>query len=818
MKKLFIFIFLILGFFFISCDDNSKEVVENKYTVTYEMNGHGEQIESQELERLPNEFVIPSEEGFEFEGWFVDSECVNEAYPGTKLSSNITLYAKWYDMRFIISFDNKGKGEVVNSILAVKIPDNLPVLEDNDYVFEGWYYDEQLTSKVNPQDQVTSNITLYAKWVDQRVTVSFEPYRKGYKPKDILVAKIPSELPILDEEGYEFGGWYYDEEFTLPANSGDKLASNTKLYAKWTLITYSITYITNGHGDDVIVDGLLSIPDKLLKLKDENYVFEGWYLDEELTVKAETGIVMTENVTYYAKWLEASTDFSKQKESVVYNLSSGGYLDGKVEDFTKYVNTSAYVKVTNAKELAEALYNAKYTYTNNWNSETNSVEQVLTQEGSVHVIEIMNDINLGYNVIGDAAKANGIITNYIKSGQNPTSKMAKENGISQVKVENISNLLIYSANGAKLTHAGFKVTSCHNVVFRNLEMDELWEWEDSSTTTPQKIGDYDIFGWAYFKISHCGQIWIDHMTFGKSYDGQIDYANPVSNTSSTKFRLAYGSDGTNGLHISFCNFNAGSDDKDGYLYKMMNDMEIEYQEGKTNFLYYNALRNSGITFEEILYGMAMPQKKGFLLGDNASYGSDDYNYNLQLRVSFNSCKFINFADRIPKVRGGDCYMYNCLVDSSQYYEYRTILRDKGADQAVKTVNSTWKAALVSQGIVLGCGAYVRVENTIFRGVVELAKNNDNINNNSGFIDLINFSYQIAKDTEIKVGSTRGENPVFKYSQPALCVPSVEWPKEDGVKPFEISAIDLDEIEEYLNNPYYGSGIIKTNDAWLKVNY
>ena len=141
-----------------------------------------------------------------------------------------------------------------------------------------------------------------------------------------------SELPILDEEGYEFGGWYYDEEFTLPANSGDKLTSNTKLYAKWTLITYSITYITNGHGDDVIVDGLLSIPDKLLKLKDENYVFEGWYLDEELTVKAETGIVMTENVTYYAKWLEASTDFSKQKESVVYNLSSGGYLDGKVEE------------------------------------------------------------------------------------------------------------------------------------------------------------------------------------------------------------------------------------------------------------------------------------------------------------------------------------------------------------------------------------------------------------------------------------------------------------------------------------------------------
>lgn len=816
MKKIILLFFVIMSLFLISCND--EEVKDYKYVVTYEMNGHGEAIEPQEFERLPDELITPSEEGFEFDGWFVDKECVNPVYPGTKLTSNLILYAKWIDKRFTITFETFGKGNTVDEILSHKIPSDLPMLNDNDFDFAGWFYDDKLTNVVCVGDEVTSNITLYAKWVDARVNLSFEPYRKGYKPANLFVKSIPDELPILEEEGYEFGGWYYDEEFTKPVSSGDKLTADTKLYAKWTLITYSITYNTNGHGENIIVDGLLNIPNELIKLKDENYVFGGWYLDAALTVKAETGIVMTEDVIFYAKWLNESYDFSEQKESVVNNLSAGGYLDGKVEDFTKYENTSAYVKVTNAKELAEAINNAKYTYTNNWNSQTNNVEQVLTKEGSVHVIEIMNDINLGFNVIGDAAKANGIITNYIKSGQTPTSKMVKENGISQIKVENISNLLIFSKNGAKLTHAGFKLTSCHNVVFRNLEMDELWEWEDSAIASPQKIGDYDKFGWAYFKISHSGQIWIDHMTFGKSYDGQIDYANPVSNTEKTKFRLAYGSDGTNGLHISFCNFNAGSDDKDGYLYKMMEDIEKEYQEGKTNYLYYNALRDSGISFEEILYGMAIPQKKGFLLGDNADYGSDDYNYNLELRVSFNSCKFINFADRIPKVRGGNCYMYNCLADSSQYYKYRSILKDKNADQAVKTVNSTWKAALVSQGIVLGCGAYVRVENTIYRGIVELAKNNDNIVNNSGFIDLINFSYQLSDTSDIRFGSTRGEKPEFKFTAPALCVPNTEWPKENGNKPFEISTISLDELEEYLNNSFYGAGVIKTNPSWLKVNY
>ena len=56
------------------------------------------------------------------------------------------------------------------------------------------------------------------------------------------------------------------------------------------------------------------------------------------------------------------------------------------------------------------------------------------------------------------------------------SDMLKENGISQIKIENTSNLLIYSKHGAKLTHCGFKLTSDTNVIFRNLEFDELWQW------------------------------------------------------------------------------------------------------------------------------------------------------------------------------------------------------------------------------------------------------------------------------------------------------------------------------------------------------
>jgi hypothetical protein len=179
---------------------------------------------------------------------------------------------------------------------------------------------------------------------------------------------------------------------------------------------------------------------------------------------------------------------------------------------------------------------------------------------------------------------------------------------------------------------------------------------------------------------------------------------------------------------------------------------------------------------------------------------------------------MNFQDRIPKIRGGNVYMYNCIADSSQYYSYRTVLKEKNADGAVKSVNSSWKAALVSQGIVVGSGGYAHIENTMYKGIAELVKNNDNIASNTGYIDLMNFSAQVSNEQDAMVGSTRGDKPEFNYSWPSLCVPDTMWPKENGIPPFQIYKIQLNKLEEYLNNPIFGVGIRKDIPCWLKVNY
>ena len=508
------------------------------------------------------------------------------------------------------------------------------------------------------------------------------------------------------------------------------------------------------------------------------------------------------------------------------NLSADGYVKGKISDFSVYENTSAYRKVKTAEEFITAIKDAKYHYKNVWDEETEAYTQEpadgYTQEnfeGTVHVIEIENDLNLGYFKLSDAVKSSGLVDNFASKYNNLSaylysSDMFLENGISQIKVENTSNLLIYSKNGAKLTHCGFKLTSDNNVIFRNLEFDEMWQWEDGNKTAGN-IGDYDWFGWAYFKIAFCGYVWIDHCTFGKSYDGQIDYSNPdYTANAGVAFRAPYGADGNNGLHISWCNFNAGSDDEDGYIYKMMQKIEEDYQAHKdtadadyvSQHAYYDALRDRGASFEDILYGVAIPQKKGFLCGDSGN-NKEDYEYNLKLQISFANCKFLNLEDRLPKLRGGNAYMYNCVVDSSQYYSYRTKLKSYAAS-AVSSVNSSWKCALVSQGIICGNGGSFKAENCIYRGIETLLKNNDS--NSSPKVDggyqLVNCSYQVGENSSVYVGSSSDAGNSFTNSSSSILKTEYfSWHTENEEQPFTILATELDKLEESLASANYGSG-------------
>lgn len=639
---------------------------------------------------------------------------------------------------------------------------------------------------------------------------------------------------------------------------------NTTTNTTSTNITRNVTfYPLNGEDSYTLTVNYgesVAKPTNPLKASTEthDYVFDCWCTEESLESPYSFDRRVTDNLTLYAKYEERvrtvyvtvhDGDNTIGKQAVrtsklsdfEYEVVRPGYefvgfeLDGEIldddyvflDDITvTAIYTDTYKKVSTVDELVEAIKLAKYDYTNSWDDETSSLVQTLNEKGIVTRIEILNDLDLGYYKLSSTAISSGIIDNFSSKQQSKIdnntlgitmSDMFTENGMSQLKIEGISNLEIFSKNGAKITHGGIKLTSCHNVTIKNLEFDELWQWEDSASSSPSYvIGDYDVFGWAYFKISFCGNIQIDHCTFGKAYDGIIDIANPdyttcVYNYESdgsikidkngnkskklyTYTRAPYGGDGTENVAITNCKFNAGSDDHDGYLYKMMENIEADYQRSKTDssyackYLYYKTLRDTyNLSFEDILYGIAIPQKKGFLCGDR----EDDESFNTKLYVTFGNCYIKNIEDRLPKVRGGFAYLYNTVIDSLDYYTYRTKII--GA-KAINNLNSKYKCALVSQGMLLSYNADLYAENVIVKGVLEILKNNESASQTAGF-KLVNISYQQTPTSTPRVGGS-DDGTFSSYSK--LSSTSFDWHNKDNKKPINPELIPLDKLESTLN--------------------
>ena len=119
--------------------------------------------------------------GYTFGGWYRDSAYTNRVYKvGGGEIGNITLYAKftantynvWLDgtdeASFDVSFDLNGASgaiakQTVTEANTLKYP-SMPTREG--YVFGGWYTNKECTGKLYDFTAlITSDITLYAKWV-----------------------------------------------------------------------------------------------------------------------------------------------------------------------------------------------------------------------------------------------------------------------------------------------------------------------------------------------------------------------------------------------------------------------------------------------------------------------------------------------------------------------------------------------------------------------------------------------------------------------------------------------------------------------------
>ncbi|MBR3163123.1 MAG: InlB B-repeat-containing protein, partial [Clostridia bacterium] len=234
--------------------NNDEDIVlyakwaDNKYTISFNTNGgstisqikgnYGDEIEQP---------INPTKKGYNFIGWYTDPELTEEYEFDTIPSENITLYAGWVEEdKNIIRFNTNG-GSNVNIIEAYALDKiekpNDPVKEG--FKFAGWFKDEQLTELYSFTVMPTEDITLYAKWITNDVNKIEYILNGGSNDTNNPVEyEIGKEIILNNptKEGYVFGGWYTDENYS---NKIEKITKNMqgdiKLYAKW----YSSGLIVN---------------------------------------------------------------------------------------------------------------------------------------------------------------------------------------------------------------------------------------------------------------------------------------------------------------------------------------------------------------------------------------------------------------------------------------------------------------------------------------------------------------------------------------------------------------------------------------------
>lgn len=297
---------------------SSITVVLTQYNVSYNPDGGTPQPENGIYTIETSDFFLPTvtKNGYTFGGWKYNGNMVNTtALPTTtERAGNVsmTFDATWNVISYKVVYDVDGGVALPDGSYNIETAlTSLPTPQREGYVFDGWYRGNQ---KVTSIPAGTGDVTLKAHWTEISYTLSFKT-NNGTSLADISYTKTqPGTLPSgLTKEGYMFGGWFLDENFTgskleavpFPAGTAGQTNIPVMVYAKWTPTPYTITFNTNGGSDQdalryTIETETFKLPTRTTKA---GYTLVGWYIDEDLTKSYGEVVKGTHgDFTLYAKW------------------------------------------------------------------------------------------------------------------------------------------------------------------------------------------------------------------------------------------------------------------------------------------------------------------------------------------------------------------------------------------------------------------------------------------------------------------------------------------------------------------------------------
>ncbi len=276
---------------------------EEIVVVTFDANGHGTAPASVEIKSgsLIPEPDAPSTAGYIFGGWYIHSDCNDEdkwAFLTTALAGDVTLYAKWTPIDYVVKFDKNlatATGNMENQ--AKKYDDGVALpactFEDSESLeFAGWSLVPEGTGIIYADGAIANfaiengaTVTLYATWTEEDWGDITPADAAELKAQGIRSNRIGNGIWIGKIEDVPFTG----ENVTLSADElhvydGKKLLTNgvdyTAKYSNQKNVGNAARVTVTGKGNygfsyykefSIVSTSLLTVDPFVYTIKDMQY-------------------------------------------------------------------------------------------------------------------------------------------------------------------------------------------------------------------------------------------------------------------------------------------------------------------------------------------------------------------------------------------------------------------------------------------------------------------------------------------------------------------------------------------------------------------
>ena len=198
------------------------------------------------LSTVKSQVEVPA--GYTLEGFFdADGKIFAADY---ELGDANSFYARFALVTYTIAYD-LGDGTATNpdtyTVETETFTLNAPVNNDETLVFAGWTTDDSGKPQkvVTIQKGTVGDLLFKANYEDSKKYYLYFDTVGGSEIDRLVsdngVFNIPAQTP--QKSGYNFVNWYVGKDYLIPVdNTYVAISKSSTIYAKWELITYSVTF------------------------------------------------------------------------------------------------------------------------------------------------------------------------------------------------------------------------------------------------------------------------------------------------------------------------------------------------------------------------------------------------------------------------------------------------------------------------------------------------------------------------------------------------------------------------------------------------